>query len=155
MKKVISNVRDLKLIEKELTKEPGGILAVQLDDEKIHQVATNFVYLDKNIYVFLQVDEDLYPQIKFDYFGSFTIHKSENRFKDHNLFAESTYKLFSITINGSIREVDDKKLLETVIDAYRKKYSPNIELKEYKKERNLKPLMLDTEEMFAYLEEGN
>ncbi len=155
MKKVISNLRDLKLIEKELAKEPAGALAIQLDDDKIHQVATNFVYLDKNIYVFLQVDEDLYQQIKFDYFGSFTIHRFENRFKDHNLFAESTYKLFSITISGTVREVEDKKLIDQLIEFYQKKYSPNIDLKKYRNEMNLKPIMIDTEEMQTFTEEGD
>lgn len=155
MKKVISNLRDLKLIEKELAKETAGVLAIQLDDDKIYQSATNFVYLDKNIFVFLQVDDDLYQQIKFDRLGSFTIHRFENRFKDHNLFAESTYKLFSITISGTVREVEDKKLIDQLVDIYHKKYSSGSDLKKYRYEKTLKPVMIDTEEMQAVTEEGN
>lgn len=155
MKKVISNIRDLKLIEKEFTKEHGGVLSIQLDDEKMYQTATNFVYLDKNIYVFLQVDDDFYQQIRFEHFGCFTVHRSENKFKGQNLFAESTYKLFSITINGTLREVEDKKLIEQLIELYQKKYSPGIDPKEYKKDKNLKTIMIDTEEMQAFTEEGN
>lgn len=155
MKKVISNIRDLKLIEKELSKELNGVLAIQLDDEKIYQAATNFVYLDKNIHVFLQIEEDLYQQIRFNHYGIFTIHRFENKFKAQSLFAESTYKLFSITINGTLREVEDKKLVDQLIELYHKKYSSNIELKEYRKEKNLKPIMIDTEEMQAFTEEGN
>lgn len=155
MKKVITNIRDLKLIEKEFTKELGGVLTIQLDDEKIYQTATNFVYLDKNIYVFLQVDEDFYQQIKFEHFGCFTVHRSENKFKGQNLFAESTYKLFSVTINGLLREVEDKKLIDQLIELYRKKYSPGIDLKEYKKDKILKTILIDTEEMQAFTEEGN
>jgi hypothetical protein len=155
MKKAISSIRDLKLIEKELNKESGGVLAIQLDDDKIHQAATNFIYLDKNVYAFLQVDEDFYQQIKFDHFGCFTIHRSENRFKGQHLFEDSTYKLFSITINGMVREVEDKKLVDQLIELYQKKYSPHIEIKEYRKEKNLKPIMIDTEEMLAFTEEGN
>lgn len=155
MKKVISNIRDLKLIEKELSKELNGVLAIQLDDEKIYQAATNFVYLDKNIHVFLQIEEDLYQQIRFNHYGIFTIYRFENKFKAQSLFAESTYKLFSITINGTLREVEDKKLVDQLIELYHKKYSSNIELKEYRKEKNLKPIMIDTEEMQAFTEEGN
>lgn len=155
MKKVISNIRDLKLIEKELLKEHSGVISIQLDDEKIYQVASNYVYLDKNIYVFLQVDEDLYQQLKFGYPGSFTIHKFENKFKEHDLFAESTYRLTSVSINGVVREVEDKKLFDQLIENYGNKYSPNILLKEYMREKNLKPVMIDTEEMYAFHEEGN
>lgn len=155
MKKIISSVRDLKIIEKELLKEQGGVIALLLDDEKIHQTATNYVYLDKNIYVFLQVDEDFYEQIKFDHFSSFTVHRSENKFKGHNLFADSTYKLFSVTINGMLREVEDKKLIDQLIELYYKKYSSGMNMKDYSKDKNLKPIMIDTEEIQAFTEEGN
>lgn len=155
MKKVISSIRDLKIIEKELTKEHSGVLTVQLDDEKIFQTATNFVYLDKNIHVFLLIDEELYPQIRFEHICSFTIHRFENKFKGQNLFAESTYKLLSITINGVLREVEDKKLIDQLVELYQKKYSGNMDLKEYKKDKNLKPVMIDTEEIQAFTEEGN
>lgn len=155
MKKVISNIRDLKLIEKELTKEISGVLAIQLDDEKIYQTATNYIYLDKNIYVFLMVDEDFYQQIRFEHLGSFTIHRSDNKFKGQNLFADATYKLFSININGILREVEDKKLIDQLIELYHKKYSQNTDLKEYKKEKKLKAIIIDTEEMLAFTEEGN
>lgn len=155
MKKIISNLRDLKLIEKELAKESAGVLAIQLDEDKIFQSATNFVYLDKNVYVFLQVDDDFYQQIKFDHYGSFTIHRFENKFKDRNLFAESTYKLFSVTISGTVREVEDKKLIDQLIEFYHKKYSSGSDLKKYRQEKNLKPVMIDTEEMQAVTEEGN
>lgn len=155
MKKIISNIRDLKVIEKELTKEHSGVLTVQLDDEKIFQTATNFVYLDKNIHVFLLIDEELYPQIRFEHICSFTINRFENKFKSQNLFAESTYRLLSITINGVLREVEDKKLIDQLVELYQKKYSGNMDLKEYKKDKNLKPVMIDTEEIQAFTEEGN
>ncbi|MFO7527163.1 MAG: pyridoxamine 5'-phosphate oxidase family protein [Ignavibacteriaceae bacterium] len=155
MKKVISSIRDLKLIEKELIKEHSGAISIQLDDERIYQLASNFVYLDKNIYVFLQVDEDLYQQLRFGYSGSFTIHKFDNKFKEHDLFAESTYRLTSVTVNGVVREVEDKKLVDQIFELYNKKYSSNIALKEYMKEKILKPVMIDTEELLAFNEEGN
>lgn len=155
MKKVISHIRDLKLIEKELTREPCGVLAIQLDDEKMYQSATNFVYLDKNIYVFLEIDDDFYEQIRFEHFGCFTIHKSDNKFKGQSLYAESTYKLFSININGMVREVEDKKLIDQLVEIYHDKYSSNIGLKEYKKGKNIRTIMIDTEEMLAFTEEGN
>lgn len=155
MKKVISHIRDLKLIEKELTRELSGVLAIQLDDEKMYQSATNFIYLDKNIYVFLEIDEDFYEQIRFEHFGCFTIHKSESKFKGQNLFAESTYKLFSININGMVREVEDKKLIDQLVEIYHNKYSSSIAPKEYKKGKTIKTIMIDTEEMLAFTEEGN
>ncbi len=155
MKKVINHIRDLKLIEKELTREHSGVLTVQLGDEKIFQTATNFVYLDKNIHVFLMVDADMYALIRFNHIGSFTIHRFENKFKGQSLFAESTYKLLSITINGMVREVEDKKLIDLLVELYQNKYSGNIDLKNYKMDKNLKPVMIDTEEIQAFSEEGN
>lgn len=155
MKKVISYIRDLKQIEEELIGGFSGVIAFQLDNEKIHQIASNFIYVDKNIYVFLQIDEEIYQKIKFGTAGSFTVHGFDKKIKKHDLFAESTYRLKSVTINGIVREVDDKKLIDQIIENYRNKYSDDLDMNEYNNEKNLKPVIIDTEEMTAFIEEGN
>lgn len=155
MKKVITVIRELKQIESELVRENCGVLSVLLEDEKLYQVAGNFVYTDKNIYVFLNIEDDIYQKIKFGNAGSFTIHRFEGKPDSNGLFTESTYNLLSVTINGIFREVEDKKMIDQIIENYRAKYSNNADPKEYSIDKNLKPVLIDTEEMTAFTEEGN
>lgn len=155
MKKSIVTKKDLALIEKNLAVELSGVFSLQLRDEEIHQFATTFLYLDKNIYVFLQADDDIYEKIKFDYAGSFTFHKTEINSKKADLFSGHTYKISAININGKVREVDDVKFVDQLIEKYHSKYSQNLDVEEYLQERIGKPIMIDTEEMFASTEEGN
>lgn len=59
-----------------------------------------------------------------------------------------------ITINGEIKEVDDSKLKDQIAELYRLKYSPSIKADEYEIMENLKPVILDTNEIKALIEEG-
>jgi len=150
MKKQITQVRDIAEIEKQLLQAQSGILCIHLSNEKLMQIACNFVYLDKNIYTYLDSTDENYEYVKYGSAGSFTISSNEANKKSK----EFTYKLSFITINGEIKDIDDNKLCEQITELYRLKYSPLIDASEYLVSENLKPVILDTNEIKALIEEG-
>jgi len=151
MKKQTTQIRDIKEIEKQLMQAPSGVLCIHLDSEKLMQFACNFIYLDKNIYTYLDsIDED-YEHIKYGAMGSFSISTSE---KINTIAKDYTYRLTYTTINGEIKDVDDNKLREQIAELYRLKYSRSIEPNGYKVSENLKPVILDTNEIKSLIEEG-
>ncbi|HCY76941.1 MAG TPA: hypothetical protein DHV28_13555 [Ignavibacteriales bacterium] len=151
MKKQITQIRDIKEIEKQLILAPSGVLCIHLDNEKLMQLACNFIYLDKNIYTFLDNTDENFEHVKYGSSGSFSV-SSSSKLSEQN--SEFTYRLSYITINGEIKDVDDNKLKDQVIQLYRLKYSPSIESAEYEISENLKPILLDTKEIKAQIEEG-
>jgi hypothetical protein len=151
MKKEITQIRDINEIEKQLIQAPSGVLCIHLANEKLMQFACNFVYLDKNIYTYLDITDENYEHIKYGSAGSFSVSSSE---KLTGKLKEFTYKLSYITINGEIKEVDDSKLKDQIADLYRLKYSPSIKADDYEIIENLRPVILDTNEIKALIEEG-
>lgn len=151
MKKQITQLRDIKEIEKQINKSRTGVLCVHLAIEKLMQFACNFIYLDKNIYTYLDTTDENYEHIKYGSLGSFTILSDE---KVNAKVEDLTYRLSYITINGEIKEVDDPKLAEQVKELYRSKYSSSEKSEDYKVNENLKPVILDTNEIKALIEEG-
>lgn len=152
MKKQITQIRDIKEIEKQLVQSHSGVLCIHLDNEKLMQLACNFVYLDKNIYTFLDNSDENFEHIKYGSSGSFTV-SSSDKITDRK--SEFTYRLTYITINGEIKDIDDNKLKDQVIELYRLKYSSDIKSAEYELSEILKPILLDTKEINAQIEEGN
>lgn len=151
MHRKISYIRDLETIEKELNNSSGGILAFNLDGEKAMQYTTTFLYIDKNIYFFLDKDDEVYEKISFNSPVSFTIIKDERLKK--NRTKEDSYYLFSATVIGSVKIVDEKKTIDDIKDKYLAKYS----LKKETESGNTQPkelIMIDTEEIQAAEEEG-
>jgi hypothetical protein len=151
MKKEITQIRDIKEIEKQLIQAPSGVLCIHLANEKLMQFACNFIYLDKNIYTYLDSTDENYEHIKYGSTGSFSVSSSA---KLTDKLKEFTYRLACITINGEIKEVDDSKLKDQISELYRLKYSPSIKADEYEVMENLKPAILDTNEIKAVIEEG-
>lgn len=151
MKKQITQLRDIKEIEKQINKSRTGVLCIHLAIEKLMQFACNFIYLDKNIYTYLDTADENYEHIKYGSLGSFTILSEE---KVNAKTEDLTYRLSYITINGEIKEVDDPKLAEQVKELYRSKYSSSEKSEDYKVNENLKPVILDTNEIKALIEEG-
>lgn len=151
MKKELTQIRDIKEIEKQLSQALSGVLCIHLANEKLMQFACNFVYLDKNIYTYIDSTDENYEHVKYGSAGSFSVSSSE---KVTDKSKEFTYKLSYITINGEIKEVDDPKLAEQVKELYRSKYSPAAKSEDYVVIENLKPIILDTHEIKALVEEG-
>lgn len=149
MPKKISYIRDLEIIEKELNNSSGGILAYSVDGEKVLQYTTPFLYLDKNIYFFLDKEDEIYEMINFNSQASFTILR-DRRFRRTK---EENYYMFSATVIGSIKIVDEKKTIDEIKSKYNSKYSLKKSIEP--KSSQLKELvMIDSEEIQAVEEEG-
>ena len=143
MKKTFQ-IRELELIEKELSENFVGVLAVTLKNEKVVQTATTFLYLDKNIYIFFNGESEIYEDINLDINGSFIILKNESLNNEIN-----KYRLMSISISGAVKKVEEQKLLDEIKKNYAKKYAEDNE--------NLlslnKALIIDTDEILAFEEQ--
>ncbi len=151
MHRKISYIRDLETIEKELNSSSGGILAFNIDGERTMQYTTTFLYLDKNIYFFLDKDDEVYEKINFNSSVSFTILKDERLKK--NRAKEDSYYLFSASVIGSIKIVDEKKTIDDIKEKYLSKYTLNKET-ESKTSQSRELVMIDSEEIQAAEEEG-
>lgn len=143
-------IRDIQEIEKEINDALTGVASMLLDSDKIYQIPTNFVYLDKNIFIYIDSNDEVFQSIKFNSPASFSIIKSEKQGGK-----EITYRLKYVTINGEIRVVDDLKLIDQIKENYRKKYSSRISTEDYKIPDNLIVCIIDTIEIKAVIEEGN
>lgn len=152
MKKQITQIRDIAEIEKQLAQAESGILCIQLANEKLMQIACNFIYLDKNIYTYLDSTDENFEHVKYGSAGTFSVSSTE---KINDKSKEFTYRLSFITVNGEIRDVDDNKLREQITELYRLKYSRSVEPSGYEVSENLKPIILDTNEIKSLIEEGN
>src|SRR5574339_14850 len=122
MNKKIKVIRDLSLVEKELSIAQGGVVAVTLQKESFEQFATNFVYQNKNIFIYLD-NEELLRTIKFDSIAKFTILKDKNVSKELIDNKDSLYRLFSIVVTGIIREAEEQKTIKSVAQSFIEKYS--------------------------------
>ena len=118
MRKVFQ-IRDLELIEKELSENFVGVLAVTLKNEKVVQTARTFIYMDKNIYIFFSNESEIYNDINLDVNGSFIILKDETPNAQSGI---NGYRLMSITISGAVKKIEELKLLDELKKNYAKKY---------------------------------
>ncbi len=151
MKKQTTLIRDINEIEKLIKDASTGVICIHLSNDKLMQFACNFVYLDKNIYTFLDNSDENFVYVKYGSAGSLTVFNNE---KVNSKTKDITYKLSYITINGEIKEVDDTKLIDQITELYRLKYSPFIKAENYKVSENFKPVILDTKEIKSVVEEG-
>ncbi len=151
MKKQITLIRDIDEIEKIIEEATAGVLCIHLSNDKLLQFACNFIYLDKNIYTFLDYTDENFEFIKYGSAGSFTVFKNE---KVNGKSKNTSYKLASITINGEIKDIDDLKLIDQITELYRLKYSTSVKADGYKIDENLKPIILDSKEIKSLIEEG-
>lgn len=143
----------MEIIEKELNTNHAGILALAVENEKVIQLPTTFIYLDKNIYIFFDNENELLQNIQFGTKVLFTILKSDKISKEKTLEFEPTYNLLYVSVSGLIKRIDE---LKTITDLQ------NVYLKKYKKKLSEKPdltlltnvVMIDTEEIQAFEEIG-
>jgi hypothetical protein len=153
MNKKVKVIRDLSLVEKELSIAQGGVVAVTLQKESFAQFATNFVYQNKNIFFYLD-NEELLRTIKFDSIAKFTILKDKNvsnELIDNN---DPLYRLFSIVVTGIIREAEEQKTIKSVAQSFIEKYSGKLLLSEKQAQTKGKLVVIDSEELLAFDEIG-
>lgn len=122
MNKIVSQIRDLSTIEKELSTNPAGVLAINVDNEKVAQLATTFLYQDKNVYLFFDDDDEFFEGISFETNVSFTIIKNDKVKKSKKNNIEPTYSLLAISVNGMMRKVEEQKTIEELKQNYLRKY---------------------------------
>ena len=153
MHKVVNQIRDLALIENELKSSLAGVLAMNLENEKLAQIVTPFIYLDKNVYVFFSEGNELFSSIHFDSTASFTIMRLGKAKKTKSMDYDPTYNIFSISIKGMVRKVDDSKLSEDLRQNYLLKYKKSTADKiDFSALTNI--IIIDTEEIQALEETG-
>lgn len=149
MKKSFIINRDIVEIEKELNDSLAGVLTLRLKGGANYQIATNFVYLDKNIFVALNKEDEKFPNIKFNHYGQFIVYNSTREFdKDY------TYQIKYISVVGEFRELDDSKLIEIVKEKFHQKYSNNSNGSDYLIPSNLLLCILDSKEIQFIIENG-
>ena len=109
MKQKVNQIRDLAIIEKTLNKSKVGILAYRDDKGKINQAVTPFVYVDKNIFLFYDKDEN-FDRIMFNSNVNFSVLKEEKISKENVLDFEPAYRFLQIWCDGIIKNIDDSKI---------------------------------------------
>lgn len=152
MNKKIKVIRSLELVEKEVAPVHSGVASVTTVDGFV-QFATIFVYQDKNIFMFID-DKELLKNVKFEAPAKFTV--LLNKKSDHKLAEDnsSVYNLFSVTISGNLREVEEKKILNEIAQSFIQKYSGKLILPENEGKILGKLVFVDSEELLAFDEIG-
>ena len=154
MQRIITTIRNMETVEKELSSTEFGVVSMLLIKEhSFTQFATNFVYQDKNVYIFID-DKELLRTIKYDSLARFTLLKSKKVHKSTEANPNTLYHLFSITVTGIIREVEEKKTLKDITQSFVQKYSGKLMLADQASELKGKLLFIDTEEFLAFDEIG-
>jgi nitroimidazol reductase NimA-like FMN-containing flavoprotein (pyridoxamine 5'-phosphate oxidase superfamily) len=152
MKKIVTQIRDIHHIEKELQTNPAGVLALNVKDDEIVQIATTFLYQDKNVYFFLDDKDDLLENLKYETVVNFIIVKNEKTKKNSKQDFTPVYNILSISVAGQLKKVDDEKLFDSLRKNYLKKYSSKVDEKEKPRLNNV--IFIDTEEIQAFEETG-
>jgi nitroimidazol reductase NimA-like FMN-containing flavoprotein (pyridoxamine 5'-phosphate oxidase superfamily) len=148
MRKNFLVIRDIGEIEKELNEAIAGVLTLRLKGGGNYQIATNFVYLDKNIFVALNKEDEKFENIKLNHYGQFLIY---NATITNN--SEFNYRVKYISIIGEFREIDDQKLIESVKEKFAEKFLNNNSA-DYVIPSNLILCILDSKEIQFIIEEG-
>jgi nitroimidazol reductase NimA-like FMN-containing flavoprotein (pyridoxamine 5'-phosphate oxidase superfamily) len=149
MKKNFIVVRDISEIENELNNALAGVITLRLKEGLNYQIATNFIYLDKNIFVALNKQDEKFESIKFNHSAQFIIFSAKLNTED-----DFTYQVKYVSIVGEFRELEDSKLIESVKENFQKKYSNNVKEIDYVIPSNLVLCILDSKEIQFIIENG-
>jgi len=153
MNKEVKVIRDLSLVENELSSAQAGVVAITLQKESFAQFAVNFVYQNKNIFFYVD-NEELLRTIKLDSPAKFTIVKEKNVTKELQEKKDPLYRLFSIVVTGVIREAEEKKTIREIAQSFIEKYSGKLILSEKESPTKGKLMIVDSEELLAFDEIG-
>jgi len=115
MKNKLVQIRDLELIENELKNATAGVFAFVKDSDKAEQIVTPFLYLDKNIYILFESDDENYEKIAFNSNVSFTVYGDKNS-------QENNYKVFYIRCCGSVKKIEEQKTVDEISKSISEKY---------------------------------
>jgi len=153
MKKQITVIRNLEIIERELNSASSGVAALTVKKDSFVQFATNFVYHDKNIFLFLSGTE-LLRSIRYDVIARFSVFK--NLLKDKSSHDKNLiYRLFSITVTGELRDVEESRVINDVTQSYIQKYSGKLIHGDKDLDSPGKLVFIDSSELLAFEETGS
>jgi nitroimidazol reductase NimA-like FMN-containing flavoprotein (pyridoxamine 5'-phosphate oxidase superfamily) len=141
--------RDINEIEKELNNSFAGVLTLRLKGGGNYQIATNFIYLDKNIFIALNKEDEKFESIKFNHYGQFLVYNAH--FENDS---DYSYQIKYISIVGEFRELDDPKQIEQVKEKFYQKFSKDVKESDYIIPSNLKLCILDSKEIQFIIENG-
>ena len=154
MKRIITQIKNIERIEKELNNNYAGVIALQLGEERFVQIPTPYLYKDKNVFLFFTHNDEIYDQIQFDSNVAFTIVRDIKVNKKRKNDPTASYHFCATKISGIVRKVDDMKFVEELKKSYADKYSAKTD------KRNLdfkvidKVVVIDTEEINSIEEIG-
>ena len=148
----VKTIRNLEVIEKELNSISSGAMVLPLEED-FEQIATNFVYSNKNVYVFIQ-NKELYKNLKLDSIAKFTAIKNTRLGKKNKNDKECIYSLFYISVSGIIKNVREKKLINNIKQSFIQKYSGKLIEADSRSKSFSRLVCIDTEELSATEETG-
>ncbi len=148
----VKTIRNLEVIEKELNSIASGVMALPLEED-FEQVATNFVYHNKNIYVFIQ-NKELYRNLKLETIAKFTVIKETTSRRKNKNDKENIYNLFYISVSGIIKNVREKKLINNIKQSFIQKYSGKLIESDSRSKSFSRLVYIDSEELTATEETG-
>jgi hypothetical protein len=154
MKRIITQIRNLDKIEKELKENYAGVIALQLGEERFMQIPTPYLYKDKNIFLFFTHNDEIYDEIQYDSNVVFTIVRNIKVNKKRKNDPTHSYHFFATKISGIIRKVDDTKLIEELKKSYAEKYSAKTNKNNLDFSVIDKVVVIDTEEINSIEEIG-
>ena len=143
----VKTIRNLEVIEKELNSVSSGVIALPLE-EGFEQFATSFVYYKTNIFIFIQ-NKELYRNLKLGSIAKFTAIKEVSTTKKSKPLDENIYCLFSISVSGIVKNVEEAKLTNNIRQHFFEKYSGKLIDHESKSKSFSKLIYLDSEELIA------
>ena len=146
-------LRDITVIEKELNSITSGVIMLPLDDD-VEQIATNFIYHDKNVYIYIQ-DKELYDNLKLNTGTMFTAIKESASSRKSKKDNETIYSLFYISVSGILKKIAEKKLKNIIRQSFIQKYTGQLIDPDNKSKSFSRLVVLDTEEMIATEETGS
>jgi hypothetical protein len=154
MKRIITQIRNLDKIEKELINNYAGVIALQLGEERFLQIPTPYLYKDKNIFLFFTHNDEIYDEIQYDSNVAFTIVRNIKVNKKRKDDPSHSYHFCATKISGIIRKVDDTKLIEELKKSYAEKYSAKTNKNNLDFSIIDKVVVIDTEEINSIEEIG-
>lgn len=143
----VKTIRNLGIIEKELNSISAGVIALPLD-EGFEQIATSFVYYNTNIYLFIR-DKEVFKNIKIDSESKFTAIREIPTDKKRKQADENIYSLFSISVTGILKDIDEAKLISKIEQSFFEKYSGRLIDSESNPKSFSKLICLDSKELIA------
>lgn len=154
MKRIITQIKNIERIEKELNNNYAGVIALQLGEERFVQIPTPYLYKDKNVFLFFTHNDEIYDQIQFDSNVAFTIVRDIKVNKKRKNDPTASYHFCATKISGIVRKVDDMKFVEELKKSYADKYSAKTDKKNLDFKVIDKVVVIDTEEINSIEEIG-